>query len=133
MLKCVETSNKIYAWFTVSWFFSRKKILISKCTLVSLTKRCPKIWCSISNFNLIYFKLISNNGVLILSLKKATVPRPSQRRCPVKNLLLKMLQNLQKKTCVRASILNKVEGLNLQLYFKKDSDAGVFLWILRSF
>ena len=44
-----------------------------------------------------------------------------------------MLQNLQKETCVRASSLNKVEGLNLQLYFKKDSDAGVFLWILRSF
>ena len=45
-----------------------------------------------------------------------------------KKLLLKISQNSQENTCARGSFLIKTSGL--QLYFKRDSDIGVFLRIL---
>ena len=51
------------------------------------------------------------------------------RRCSVKKLFLKISQNSQENTCARVSFLIK---LGLQLYIKRDSGAGVFLWILRN-
>ena len=42
------------------------------------------------------------------------------------------MQNSQENTSVRASF-NKVAGLNLYLYLKRDSSTGVFLWILWNF
>ena len=37
------------------------------------------------------------------------------------------------KTPVSESLFNKVAGLSLQLYLKRDPDTGVFLPILRNF
>ena len=38
------------------------------------------------------------------------------RRCSVKEVLLKFLQNSQKNACARASFLIKLQALVLQLY-----------------
>ena len=48
-------------------------------------------------------------------------------------MFLEISQNSQENTCVRASFLIKLQALGLQLYYKRDSDTGVFLWILRNF
>ena len=50
--------------------------------------------------------------------------RSSHRRCS-ENVFLGISQNLQENTCARVSFLIKL--------WKKDSDKGVFLWILQNF
>ena len=50
-----------------------------------------------------------------------------------KKVLLNILQNSQENTCTRLSSLIKLQGWGLQLYLKRDSATGVFLWILRNF
>ena len=46
----------------------------------------------------------------------------------MKKVFLKISQNSQEKTCARVSFFNnKVEGMSLQLYLKRDSGTGVFL------
>ena len=52
------------------------------------------------------------------------------RRCSGKKVFLKISQNSQENTCARVSFLNKVTCLRPA---KRDSDTGVFLWILRNF
>ena len=59
---------------------------------------------------------------------EAVAQRPS-----VKKLFLEILQNLQENACGRASFLIKLQAWGLQLYEKRDSGTGVFLWILRNF
>ena len=44
-----------------------------------------------------------------------------------KYLFLKNLQNSQKSTCARMSLLIKLEGTALPMYLKTDSDSDVFL------
>ena len=53
------------------------------------------------------------------------------RRCSSKKLFWKISQNSQENTCARVSFLIRAWGL--QLYLKRDSGTGVFLWILRCF
>ena len=53
------------------------------------------------------------------------------RRCSSKKLFWKISQNSQENTCARVSFLIRAWGL--QLYSKRDSGTGVFLWILRYF
>ena len=48
-------------------------------------------------------------------------------------MLLEISQNSQESTCARASFLMKMQASGLQLYSKRDSDTGVFLWILWNF
>ena len=45
-------------------------------------------------------------------------------------VFLKILQNSRGNTCTRAPFLNTVARWRLQLYYKRDSDTGVFLRIL---
>ena len=59
--------------------------------------------------------------------------RSSHWRCSVKIVLLKISQNSQKNTCARISFLIRLQTLGLQLYLKRDSATGVFLWILCNF
>ena len=61
---------------------------------------------------------------------KSRFTEPVVRRCSVENLFLKILQNSQKNICVRVSILIKLQPATL---LKRDSDTGVFLWILQNF
>ena len=42
-------------------------------------------------------------------------------------------QYLQKNTCAGASFLIKLQFSGLQLYLKRESETGVFLWILKKF
>ena len=44
-------------------------------------------------------------------------------------MFLEISQNSQENTCVRPSFLIKLETAGRQLYLKRDSGAGVFLWI----
>ena len=54
----------------------------------------------------------------------------------IKEMLLKISQNLQKNTCAWVSFLIKNADLRpatLVIQLNTDSDTVVFLWILRSF
>ena len=58
------------------------------------------------------------------------------RRSSVKNSVesfLKLSQNLQENTYARVSLFIKLQGLGLQLYWKRDPGTGVFLWICKIF
>ena len=46
---------------------------------------------------------------------------------------IKVLQSSRENTYARASFLIKLQGLGVQLYYKKDSNTGVFLWIFKKF
>ena len=48
-------------------------------------------------------------------------------------MFLETSQNSQENTCVRVSLLMKLQASGLKLYLKRDSGTGVFLWILRNF
>ena len=50
-----------------------------------------------------------------------------------KMLLLRISQNFQENTSVGVSLLIKLQVSDLQLCYKRDSNRGVFLWILRIF
>ena len=59
--------------------------------------------------------------------------RSSLRRCSIEKMFLNILQNSQENTCARVSFLIKLETSGLQLYWKRDSGTGIFLWILQNF
>ena len=48
-------------------------------------------------------------------------------------MFLETSQNSQENTCVRVSLLMKLQASGLKLYLKRDSGTGVFFWILRNF
>ena len=54
-------------------------------------------------------------------------------RYSVKKVFVKISQNSQENTCVKVSFLTKSQARGLQLYLKRESGTGVFLWILRNF
>ena len=57
-----------------------------------------------------------------------------QRRCSVKKGVLKNFANFTEKHLCWNLLLLKLQALQaLQLYFKKDSNTGFFLWNLRNF
>ena len=51
----------------------------------------------------------------------------------IKKVLLQISQNSLEKTCARVSFLIKLQGLDLQLYQKRDSGTGVSLVTLAKF
>ena len=55
------------------------------------------------------------------------------RGCSKKKVSLEILQNLQENTCATESFLIKLQTWALQLYLKKLSGTGVFLWNLGIF
>ena len=59
--------------------------------------------------------------------------RSRHQRCSIKKGVLKNFPKFIVKQLRHSLFLNKVVGLSLQLYSKRDSDTGVFLWILRNF
>ena len=48
-------------------------------------------------------------------------------------VFLKILQDLQENTCGKVSILIKLQSWCLQLHQYRESDTGVFQWILKTF
>ena len=75
-----------------------------------------------------YLRRIFNPQLIDLTWKTEAV----FRRCSVKKLFLKISQNSQKNTCARASFLIKLQAWVLQLYYKRGSSTGVFLWIFQN-
>ena len=60
-------------------------------------------------------------------------PEAATRGALWKKELLEISQNSQESVCVPVSFLIKFLASGLQLYWKRDSDTGIFLWILRNF
>ena len=50
-----------------------------------------------------------------------------------KKVFWKISENSNESTCVEVSILINLQILGLQFYWKRDSNTGFFLWILRNF
>ena len=53
--------------------------------------------------------------------------------CSVEKVFLEISPNSQENTCARDSFLIKLQAQGLQLYLKRISGTGLFLWILRNF
>ena len=68
-------------------------------------------------------KLVWNG---LISIKR------TKRRCFIKKVFLKVLQDLQGNTCAGVSISIKLQDTGL-CNFKRGSGAGLFQWILRNF
>ena len=58
--------------------------------------------------------------------------RNSHQRCSIKVFLSNFSKFTGKHLC-QGLFFNKVAGLSLQLYLKRASGTGIFLWILRKF
>ena len=69
--------------------------------------------------------------MLYLSVLKQGIEAVAQR-CSLKTMFLEISQNSQENTCVRVSILMKLQ-VEANIFIKKEIDTDVFLWILRNF
>ena len=58
------------------------------------------------------------------------MPEAATRGALCKIVFLEISQNSQENNCAIVSFLIKLQTLGLQLYSKRDSATGVFLWIL---
>ena len=58
-----------------------------------------------------------------------TISRDRNRSYSLKKVFLKILQNSQERTFVGVSFFTMLQPWGLQINWKKDSDAVVFLWI----
>ena len=76
---------------------------------------------------------ISRKKYNVDTLADTSTIRSSHRGCSVRKGVLRNLQNSQENTCARVSFLIKLQDWYLQLYLKRDSGLGVFLWNLRNF
>ena len=93
------------------------------------------------SFNLWSTNISSWNEIDFITTKswKSPVPNIFQcieavvHRCSVKKMFLEISQNSHENTCARVSFLIKLQAWSLQLYFKKDSGTGVFLWVWQNF
>ena len=60
-------------------------------------------------------------------------PEAATRGALWKKELLEISQNSQENVCVPVSFLKKFLASGLQLYWKRDSGTGIFMWILQNF
>ena len=76
---------------------------------------------------------ISNNRISWLKNSKCSqwIIRSSHRRSSIKKLLFKIYQYSLENACV-LSLLIKLMAFRSATLFKRDSNTGVFLWILRN-
>ena len=72
-------------------------------------------------------------GILIFITLKRAKARSNRSEVFCKKSVLRNFAKFTKKTCTRISFLKKLRAPGLQLYLKRDSGTGVFLWILRNF
>ena len=64
---------------------------------------------------------------------KISYIRSSHRKCSVTKGVLRKFEKFTGKHLCKSFFLNKVIGLRPATLLKRDSGAGVFLWIFRSF
>ena len=69
----------------------------------------------------------------ILVLASKTMTEPVTQRCSVRNGVLRNFAKFIGKHLCQSLFFKKVGGCSLQLYYKRDSGTGVFLWILQNF
>ena len=100
-----------------------RKLRKRKCKKIYIRRRPPKFWVqNIFNYNL------QQNLRFLQHSSRHYLPR--QKQLP--EVFLEISQNSQENTCAKVSFLRfQVSGL--QLYLKRDSGTGVFLWILLNF
>ena len=77
--------------------------------------------------------MFAHSATLISQLIKKYITRSSHRRCTVKKGVLTNFAKSTGKYLFQSLFFNKVAGLGLQLYWKRDPGTGVFLWILWNF
>ena len=59
--------------------------------------------------------------------------RSSHQRCSVRKGVVGNFGKFTEQHLCQSLLFNKVAGLNLQLYWKRDPGTGIFRWILRNF
>ena len=84
-----------------------------------------RLKCSLDIFFLLGISLINSvvATVAVCLMSEAVV-----RRCCIKKMFLKISQISHENTCARASFSKKLQASGLQIYLKRDSGTGVFLW-----
>ena len=94
-------------------------ILTDLSNLFFVSSKVPfaKLWCEEC-----FYKLVSKNAEA--AVRKCSLEAVAQR-CFVKRVLLKILQNLQENTCLRVSLLIKLDALACN-FIKKGTLAQVF-------
>ena len=76
--------------------------------------------------------MFAHSATLISQLIKKHITRSSHRRCTVKKGVLRNFAESTGRHLCQSLFFNKVAGLGLQLYWKRDRGTGVVLWILRN-
>ena len=98
-----------------------RKLRKLKCKKLYICRRPPEFWIqNIFNYN------FQQNLRLLQHSSRHYLPRQKQ-------VFLKISQNSLENTCARVSFLIRFQASGLQLYLKRDSGTGVFLWILLNF
>ena len=59
--------------------------------------------------------------------------RSRHQRFSIKKVLLRILHNSQESTCASVCILINLQAWGLELYLKRESGTGVFLWYFSKF
>ena len=111
----ISLNRQVLIKMRCSYCFSAELIVITlaKCLCKILNKRCLRMYFS-TNFT------IGSKAVV--------------QRCSVKHEFFKIWQNSQESTCARVSLFYySCRPEAFQLYWKSDSEAGVFLWVLQNF
>ena len=84
-----------------------------------------RLKCSLDIFFLLGISLINS---VVATVAVCLVSEAVVRRCCLKKVFLKISQISQENTCARASFSKKLQASGLQIYLKRDSGTGVFLW-----
>ena len=90
------------------------------------------------SFSMVFVRYVSIFTILCMKkcwthVMNMSTYRSSNPEVLCKKAVLEVSQNSQKNKCARVSFLIKLQARGLQLYLKRDSGTGVFLWILRNF
>ena len=106
-----------------------KKLRKSKCKKIYFRCRPPKFWVqNIFNYNL-------QQNLSFFSTPPGIIYRvgSSHHRCAVKIGVLRNSTKFTGKHLCQISFLIRFQASALQLYLKRDSTTGVFMWILLNF
>ena len=125
-LECFQTSNmELFIKIVNDW---KLLTVFTKSHLSCFTKFLIRLWMQIS-WLVLYDKKCGP-----FTVKSLNIYRSNHQTCSIKKVILnKIFQNFQENTCVGVSFLMKLLALGLQFCWKRDSETGVFIWILKIF
>ena len=144
--------KNISFWIFVNWITFSRKLFLHKCHLGCLAKfrysheRCSFKKGVFRNFTKFKGKHLCQNLFFtkVADLRPAPLDDCFLRLKSIQNILSSyfkfwcsikkvFLLNLRENTSARVSFLIKLHLWGLQLYYKKDSDTVVFLWVFPNF